>query len=96
MPDTVQEQVDSAIDCGLDGIIVYVDQAGKDPEFYTAGVKNKLTQEPADPQAFFKIASIQKLYIVTSVAKLDNEGSLSLDDTLADYFPELIGRKETK
>ena len=30
LPDTVQEQVDDAIDQGLDGIIVYVDQAGKD------------------------------------------------------------------
>ncbi len=94
LPDTIQEQVDGAIDYGLDGIIVYVDQAGKDPEFYTAGVKNKLTQEPADPQAFFKIGSIHKLYIATAVAKLVNDGSLSLDDTLADYFPELIGRIE--
>jgi len=94
LPDTVQEQVDSAIDHGLDGIIVYVDQAGKDPEFYTAGVKNKLTQEPADPRAFFKIGSIHKLYIATSVAKLVNDGSLSLEDTLADYLPELVGRIE--
>jgi len=94
LPDTVQEQVDDAIDRGLDGIIVYVDQAGKAPVFYTAGWKNKITQEPADPQAFFKIGSIHKLYIATSVAKLVNDGSLSLDDTLADHFPELIGRIE--
>ncbi len=83
----MQEQVDDAIDQGLDGIIVYVDQAGKDPaEFYSAGWKNKLTQEPADPQALFKIGSIHKLYIATAVAKLVNDGSLSLDDTLADLF----------
>ena len=94
LPDTVQEQVDDAIDHGLDGIIVYVDQAGKEPAFYTAGWKNKLTQAPADPQALFKIGSIHKLYIATAVAKLVNEGSLSLDDTLADYYPELDGRIE--
>ena len=35
LPDTVQEQVDEAIGHGFDGIIVYVDQAGKPPEFYT-------------------------------------------------------------
>ncbi len=94
LPDTVQEQVDGAIDQGLDGIIVYVDQPDKSPVFYTAGWKNKLTQEPADPHALFKIGSIHKLYIATAVAKLANDGSLSLDDTLADYMPELVGRIE--
>jgi CubicO group peptidase (beta-lactamase class C family) len=94
LPDTVQEQVDDAIDQGLDGIIVYVDQAGKDPAFYTAGVKNKLTQEPIDSGAYFKIGSIHKLYIAASVAKLDHAGVLSLSETLAYHFPELIGRIE--
>lgn len=92
LPATVQEQVDNAIDQGLDGIIVYVDQAGKNPAFYTAGWKNKLTQVPADPHALFKIGSIHKLYIATAVAKLVNSGSLSLEDTLADHMPELVGR----
>ena len=94
LPDTVQEQVDDAIDYGLDGIIVYVDQAGKAPEFYAAGWKDKVTQEPADPHALFRIGSISKLYIATAVAKLVNNGSLSLDETLADYLPELVGRIE--
>lgn len=94
LPDTVQEQVDDAVDQGLDGIIVYVDQAGEAPVFYSAGWKNKRTQEPADPHALFKIGSIHKLYIATSVAKLVSAGSLSLEDTLADHFPELVGRIE--
>jgi CubicO group peptidase (beta-lactamase class C family) len=94
LPGTVQEQVDDAIDLGLDGIIVYVDQPGEEPSFYTAGWKNKLTKVPADPQALFKIGSIHKLYIATAVAKLVNDGSLSLDDTLVDHIPELVGRIE--
>ena len=94
LPDTVQEQVDDAIGLGLDGIIVYVDKAGEPPAFYSAGWKDKVTQEPADPHALFKIGSISKLYIATTVAKLVNNGSLSLDDTLADYLPELEGRIE--
>lgn len=94
LPDTVQEQADRAIDLGLDGIIVYVDQGGKEPAFYAAGWKNKLTQEPADPHAYFKIGSIHKLYIATAVAQLVDEGKLSLENTLADYFPELVGRIE--
>lgn len=94
LPDTVQEQVDDAIDRGLDGIIVYVDQSGKPPAFYSAGWKNRENQVPADPQALFKIASITKLYIATATARLVSNQSLSLDDTVADHFPELVGRIE--
>jgi CubicO group peptidase (beta-lactamase class C family) len=94
LPDTLQEQVDDAIDHGLDGIVVYVDRAGEPPAFYTAGWKNKLNRVPADPYALFKIGSIRKLYFATAVAKLANDGSLSLDDTLADSLPELVGRIE--
>ena len=94
LPDTVQEQVDDAIGLGLDGIIVYVDKAGEPPAFYTAGWKDRENKIPADPQSLFKIGSISKLYDAVSVAKLVNDNRLSLDDTLADYFPELVGRIE--
>lgn len=92
LPDTVQQQVEDAIDFGLDGVIVYVDQAGQAPAFYAAGWKNKMAREPADPHALFKIGSIHKLYIATAVAKLANSGKISLDGTLADYLPQLAGR----
>lgn len=94
LPDTVQEQVDEAIGHGFDGIIVYVDDASKPPAFYAAGWKNREQKIPADPHSLFKIASIGKLYDAVAVTKLVNDGRLSLDKTLADYFPELIGRIE--
>jgi len=94
IPNSVQEQVDDAIGYGLDGIIVYVDEAGEPPAFYTAGWKDREHQIPADPQSLFKIGSISKLYVAAATAKLVNEQRLSLDDTLADFFPELVGRIE--
>ena len=94
LPDTVQEQVDGAIDHGLDGIIVYVDESGQPPAFYTAGWKDRDNKIPADPQSLFKIASISKLYVAVATTKLVNDQRLSLDDTLADHFPELVGRIE--
>jgi D-alanyl-D-alanine carboxypeptidase len=93
LPDTVQEQVDDAINHELDGLIVYVDQAGEQA-YYAAGWKNKGSEVPADPQALFKIASISKLYMATAAAKLANSGDLSLDASLADYLPELDGKIE--
>lgn len=94
LPDTVQEQVDSAIDHRMDGIIVYIDQSGKPPALYAAGLKDRAGQVPANPQALFKIASISKLYIAAATAQLVHTQSLSLDKTLAEYLPELVGRIE--
>ncbi len=94
LPDTVQEQMNEAIGYGLDGMIVYVDEAGQPPAFYSAGSQDRENKIPADPKALFKIGSFSKLYVAVATAKLVNDNSLSLDKTLADYFPELVGRIE--
>ena len=94
LPGTVQQQVDEAIDHGLDGIIVYIDQEGKAPAFYCAGWKDRANQVPADPKALFKIASLSKLYLAVAATKMVSNQSMSLDDTLADHLPELVGRIE--
>ncbi|ASO07095.1 serine hydrolase domain-containing protein [Arenibacter algicola] len=94
LPDTVQEQVDEAIGNGFDGMIVYVDQAGKPPEHYTGGWKDRENKIPADPKSLFKIASISKLYSAVAATKLVKEKRLSFDKTLAAYLPELKGRIE--
>jgi CubicO group peptidase (beta-lactamase class C family) len=92
LPDTVQEQVNDAIGLGFDGMIVYVDKAGKPPEFYAAGWHDRKNKIPTNPHALFKIASISKLYVAVAVAKLVNDKHLSLDKSLADYLPGLAGR----
>ncbi|MCX2983136.1 class A beta-lactamase-related serine hydrolase [Halieaceae bacterium IMCC14734] len=94
LPDGVQDQLDEAIGHGFDGVIVYVGQAGKPAELYASGWHDRKSRIPADPKALFKIASISKLYVAVAVTKLASEGRLSLDETLADYFPELVGRIE--
>ena len=94
LPDTVQEQVDEALNHGFDGIIVYVDQAGQPPGFYAAGWHDRQQKIPANPKALFKIASIGKLYDAVAITRLVHDQQLSLDKTLADYFPELAGRIE--
>ncbi|MDP4763449.1 MAG: beta-lactamase family protein [Salibacteraceae bacterium] len=94
LPNTVQEQLEEGIEHGFDGMIVYVDQAGKAPEFYAAGWHDRANKIPAYPEALFKIASISKLYDAVAVTKLAKAGRLSLDESLAHYFPELVGRIE--
>ena len=94
LPNNIQEQVDKAADYGFDGIVVCVNKSGNKCEFYTSGYKNRENKIPADPNSFFKIASVGKLYDAVAVAKLVRDGKLSLDKTLSDYLPELKGRIE--
>ncbi len=94
LPDTVQEQLDEAIGHGFDGMIVYIDQAGSPPRYLASGWHNREAKVPANPHAFFKLASINKLYDAVAVTKLVHDGRLSLDKTLAEYLPELVGRIE--
>ena len=92
LPETVQEQVDDAIGYQLDGIIVYIDKADQPPEFFTAGWNDRQLKLPTDPHSLFKIASISKLYIAAATAKLIDDKLLNLDDTVADFFPNLLGK----
>jgi CubicO group peptidase (beta-lactamase class C family) len=94
LPSTVQEQVDDAVNQGLDGIIVYAQKGEQKAEYYASGWHNRDKKVLAHPNALFKIASIGKLYNASAVAKLVARGSLSLDKTLADYLPSLVGRIE--
>jgi CubicO group peptidase (beta-lactamase class C family) len=94
LPNTIQEQVDEAIGHGFDGMIVYVDEVGKPPSFYTGGWKDRETKIPADPNSLFKIASISKLYTAVAITKMVKEKRLSLDKMLVEYLPELKGRIE--
>ena len=94
LPDTIQEQLDEAIGYGFDGMIVYVDQAGKPPQYFASGWHDRESKIPARPHALFKLASISKLYDAVAVTKLVSYGRLSLDKTIAYYLPELVGRIE--
>jgi len=94
LPNSIQEQLDEGINHGFDGMIVYVDQAGKPPQYFASGWHNKESKIPAKSDALFKIGSISKLYDAVAVTKLVKEGRLSLDKTIADYLPELKGRIE--
>ncbi|MBO6606098.1 serine hydrolase domain-containing protein [Psychroserpens sp.] len=94
LPDTIDAQLEQTLDCGFEGVIVYVDQGGKPPAFYTAGWHDRDNKISAYPEAYFKIASISKLYTAVALTKLAKENRLSFEDKLSKYYPELVGRIE--
>lgn len=91
--DNVEDELGRALDLGFDGIIVHVEQAGKTAS-YSAGWNDRENLVPADPGSLFKIASISKLYVAAAATMLVADGTLSLDDTLADYLPDVAPRIE--
>ena len=84
--------MDAAVRYKLDGIIVYVDRQGEAPQFFAAGWNDRDLLIPADPHSLFKIASISKLYIAAATAMLISDNQLSPEDTVAEFFPDLIGK----
>ncbi|MEZ4951440.1 MAG: serine hydrolase domain-containing protein [Saprospiraceae bacterium] len=85
--------MEKAVDEGFDGMIVYVNQAGKS-SFFSAGLNNREKQTLADPHSLFKIASISKLYLAAAAAQSLADKSLTLDQTLSDLIPEVQGEIE--
>jgi len=58
------------------------------------GYHNRAQKIPAKPDALFKIASVGKLYHAVAITKLVSDKKLSLDQSLAHYFPELADHIE--
>ena len=91
---SVQDALDRAIANDLDGIWVFVDDGINAPEFLAAGIQDRTTLAPADVSNLFKIASISKMFIAVTGAKMAAAGTLNLDDTLAHWLPDLATRIE--
>ena len=89
---SVQEALDRAIALDVDGIWVFVDDGVNPPEFLAAGIQDRATSAPADVSNLFKIASISKMFVAVSGAKMAAAGTLDLDDTLAHWLPDLATR----
>lgn len=92
LPESVAEEVANAADRGLEGIVVYVDQAGREPVSYAAGWKERDGEVPLTAATLFKIGSISKLYVAAATAKLVGRGQLELDGTLAELLPAFAPR----
>lgn len=91
----VQTEVDRAVDAGLVGISVYIDQPEPRSDFaYAAGWHNKQASLSAHTTPLFKIGSVSKLYLAAAATRLVVTDRLQLDTTLQAYLPELADKIE--
>lgn len=53
------------------------------------GLADAATQKPNDPSLVYQIGSVTKQFTAVAILKLQEEGKLSVNDTISKYFPRL-------
>ena len=91
-PSFIKDSLDSYINKGMKdwnipGLAIVIVKDGKVVVMKGYGVRNIETKEPVDENTLFMIASNSKLFTATSLAQLEYDQKLSLDDKITKYFP---------
>jgi len=91
-PSFVKDSLDSYIkrgmkDWNIPGLAIVIVKDDKIVVMKGFGVRNLETKEPVDENTLFMIASNSKLFTATSLAQLEYDKKLSLDDKVTKYFP---------
>lgn len=60
------------------------------------GVRDRTTEKPVTTSTLFEIASISKILVCLLLAQEINRGSISLNDPIANYIPELANNRHFK
>ncbi|MEO8116264.1 MAG: serine hydrolase [Bacteroidota bacterium] len=74
-------------DWAIPGLAIAVIKDGKTVVMKGFGVRDLQTNEPVDENTLFMIASNSKLFTATSLAQLEYNKKISLDDKITKYFP---------
>jgi CubicO group peptidase (beta-lactamase class C family) len=91
-PSFVRDSLDGYIEKGIEdwqvpGLSIVIVKNGKVVWMKGYGVKNIETKKPVDENTLFMIASNTKLFTGSSLAMLESDGKISLDDQITKYFP---------
>jgi CubicO group peptidase (beta-lactamase class C family) len=92
-PGFITDSIDSYIAQGMKdwqvpGLAVVIVKDGKIVLQKGYGVKDIVSKEPVTENTLFMIASNTKLFTATSLAQLEYDKKLSLDDRFTKYFPD--------
>ena len=73
---------------GMPGMTVALAKKGKMLYVKGYGLSDLITREATQPNLIFEIGSITKQFTAALIMKLQEQGQLQLDDSIATYLPE--------
>ncbi|HEX3514648.1 MAG TPA: serine hydrolase domain-containing protein [Trebonia sp.] len=88
-PAGLQQAADQLVADGVPGVIVTT-RRGDQVSHVLAGLADKATGQPMQPQDRFHIGSVTKTFVATVVLQLAAEGRLSLNDSVQQWLPGVI------
>ena len=100
MNDALSRRLDTAVNqamtaSGVPGVIVGI--WGPDGDYVRAfGVADKTTRAPMKTDFYSRIGSVTKTFTVTAILQLADQGKLGLDDSIAEFVPDVpLGNRIT-
>jgi D-alanyl-D-alanine carboxypeptidase len=88
-PAGLQEVANQMVAAGAPGVII-MSRKGRQVSHVVAGLADKATRQPMQPQDKVYIGSITKTFTATVVLQLAAEGRLSLDDSVQQLLPGAV------
>jgi D-alanyl-D-alanine carboxypeptidase len=88
-PAGLQQAADQLVADGVPGAII-MSRHWRHVSFVAAGLADKATARPMQPQDRVHIGSITKTFVATAVLQLAAEGRLSLNDSVQKWLPGII------
>ena len=85
----IQLELNQMVDAGLPGAFVYIEDAKRTSQFYTAGFADLATQRRMEPSSRYRIGSTTKTFTAVVLLQLVAQGKLALEDTLHTWLPDL-------
>ncbi|MFJ2766616.1 serine hydrolase domain-containing protein [Streptomyces sp. NPDC087300] len=86
----LQQDVEAIHALGISGVQARTVGPGGRQTVATSGTADLRTGRPVSPDGYFRMASTAKTLIATVVLQLEEEGGLSLDDTVEHWLPGLV------
>lgn len=86
----LQPELDALTAAGVPGAVLVVDDPQSDPITVVSGVADTESGRPIRADDRLRIGSLTKPYVAAVVLQLDEEGVLSLDDSVERLLPKLL------
>ncbi len=86
----LQPELDALVAAGVPGAVLVVDDPRAEPIRLSSGVADIESEREVQIRDRFRIGSLTKSYVATVALQLDEEGKLSLGDTIEHWLPGLL------